>query len=63
MSDRIAVMHNGLIERFDTPRELFERPKTPFVADLLGAAHFLPAASSSTPTSTPASASTTVAAC
>jgi ABC-type Fe3+/spermidine/putrescine transport system ATPase subunit len=35
-------MHNGLIERFDTPRELFERPKTPIVADLLGAAN-LPA--------------------
>ena len=42
MSDRIAVMHNGLIEQFDTPRELFERPKTPFVADFLGAANFLP---------------------
>ncbi|MEI5710398.1 ATP-binding cassette domain-containing protein, partial [Streptomyces brasiliscabiei] len=26
MSDRIAVMRNGLIEQFDTPRELFERP-------------------------------------
>jgi len=59
MSERIAVMHNGLIERFTTPREPFGRPKTFFVADLLGAAHFLPAASSSTS----ASASTTVATC
>ncbi|MEW2812446.1 ABC transporter ATP-binding protein [Streptomyces massasporeus] len=42
MSDRIAVMRNGLIEQFDTPRELFERPRTPFVADFLGAANFLP---------------------
>ncbi|WP_328344403.1 ABC transporter ATP-binding protein [Streptomyces violaceus] len=42
MSDRIAVMRNGLIEQFDTPRELFERPQTPFVADFLGAANFLP---------------------
>ena len=42
MSDRIAVMRDGLIEQFDTPRELFERPKTPFVADFLGAANFLP---------------------
>ncbi|MFF6949089.1 ABC transporter ATP-binding protein [Streptomyces iakyrus] len=41
MSDRIAVMRNGLIEQFDTPRELFERPRTPFVADFLGAANFL----------------------
>ncbi|WP_033329691.1 ABC transporter ATP-binding protein [Streptomyces yerevanensis] len=42
LSDRIAVMRNGLIEQFDTPRELFERPRTPFVADFLGAANFLP---------------------
>ncbi|KFF99168.1 ABC transporter ATP-binding protein [Streptomyces scabiei] len=42
MSDRIAVMRNGRIEQFDTPRELFERPRTPFVADFLGAANFLP---------------------
>src|SRR6185503_15348025 len=42
MSDRIAVMRNGLIEQFDTPQELFERPATPFVADFLGAANFLP---------------------
>jgi ABC-type Fe3+/spermidine/putrescine transport system ATPase subunit len=42
LSDRIAVMREGLIEQFDTPRELFERPRTPFVADFLGAANFLP---------------------
>jgi ABC-type Fe3+/spermidine/putrescine transport system ATPase subunit len=42
LSDRIAVMRDGLIDQFDTPRELFERPKTPFVADFLGAANFLP---------------------
>ena len=32
----------SVIEQFDTPRELFERPRTHFVADLLGAANFLP---------------------
>jgi ABC-type Fe3+/spermidine/putrescine transport system ATPase subunit len=42
LSDRIAVMRDGRIDQFDTPRELFERPKTPFVADFLGAANFLP---------------------
>ncbi|GGW82877.1 hypothetical protein GCM10010320_75980 [Streptomyces caelestis] len=42
LSDRIAAMRNGLIEELDTPRELFERPRTPFVADFLGAANFLP---------------------
>ncbi|GAB2961222.1 ABC transporter ATP-binding protein [Streptomyces pseudoechinosporeus] len=42
LSDRIAVMRDGLIDQFDTPQELFERPCTPFVADFLGAANFLP---------------------
>ncbi|MGW0757707.1 ABC transporter ATP-binding protein [Streptomyces sp. NPDC002814] len=42
LSDRIAVMRDGRIDQFDTPRELFERPGTPFVADFLGAANFLP---------------------
>jgi len=42
LSDRIAVMRDGRIDQFDTPQELFERPRTPFVADFLGAANFLP---------------------
>ncbi|MEW2396147.1 ABC transporter ATP-binding protein [Streptomyces sp. NPDC046862] len=42
LSDRIAVMQDGRIDQFDTPQELFERPRTPFVADFLGAANFLP---------------------
>ncbi|MFD5338001.1 ABC transporter ATP-binding protein [Streptomyces hawaiiensis] len=41
LSDRIAIMKDGRIEQFDTPRGLFERPCTPFVADFLGAANFL----------------------
>ncbi|MFF6913996.1 ATP-binding cassette domain-containing protein [Streptomyces sp. NPDC012466] len=41
LSDRIAIMKDGRIEQFDTPRGLFERPRTPFVADFLGAANFL----------------------
>ncbi|WP_207914060.1 ABC transporter ATP-binding protein [Micromonospora sp. KC213] len=41
LSDRIAVMRDGRIDQFGTPRELFERPRTPFVADFLGAANFL----------------------
>jgi ABC-type Fe3+/spermidine/putrescine transport system ATPase subunit len=41
LSDRIAVMRDGRIDQFDTPRELFEVPRTPFVADFLGAAKFL----------------------
>ncbi|GAA2310969.1 ABC transporter ATP-binding protein [Streptomyces hawaiiensis] len=41
LSDRIAIMKDGRIEQFDTPRGLFEHPRTPFVADFLGAANFL----------------------
>ncbi|MCF0083325.1 polyamine ABC transporter ATP-binding protein, partial [Streptomyces lomondensis] len=41
LSDRIAIMKDGRIEQFDTPRGLFERPRTAFVADFLGAANFL----------------------
>jgi spermidine/putrescine transport system ATP-binding protein len=36
MSDRIAVMHQGLIEQVAGPRELYERPATPFVAGFIG---------------------------
>ena len=35
MSDRIAVMNAGRIEQLGTPEELYERPKTRFVADFL----------------------------
>jgi spermidine/putrescine transport system ATP-binding protein len=36
MSDRICVMNNGLIEQLGTPDEIYERPKTKFVADFIG---------------------------
>src|SRR3954454_21327616 len=36
MSDRIAVMNDGVVEQIATPRELYERPATPFVADFIG---------------------------
>ncbi len=36
MSDRLAVMNAGRIEQLGTPRELYERPATRFVADFLG---------------------------
>ena len=37
MSDRIAVMNAGRIEQLGTPEELYERPKTRFVAQNIGA--------------------------
>jgi spermidine/putrescine transport system ATP-binding protein len=35
MSDRIAVMNQGRVEQLGTPEELYERPRTRFVADFL----------------------------
>jgi spermidine/putrescine transport system ATP-binding protein len=36
MSDRIAVMNEGVVEHLGTPRDVYERPATPFVADFVG---------------------------
>ena len=36
MSDRIAVMNAGRVEQTGAPEELYERPRTRFVADFLG---------------------------
>lgn len=36
MSDRIAVMNNGVIEQLDTPKNIYEHPKTKFVATFIG---------------------------
>jgi spermidine/putrescine transport system ATP-binding protein len=36
MSDRIAVMNQGVIEQLGPPREVYEQPATPFVADFVG---------------------------
>jgi len=36
MSDRIAVMRSGRIEQMDASRQLYERPRTRFVAQFLG---------------------------
>ena len=41
MSDRVAVMSNGVIEQLDEPRAIYDRPLTPFVADFIGDMNFL----------------------
>jgi spermidine/putrescine ABC transporter ATP-binding subunit len=41
MSDRIAVMSDGVIEQLDTPEEIYDRPRTAFVADFIGEMNFL----------------------
>ncbi|MBO0902833.1 ABC transporter ATP-binding protein [Jiella sonneratiae] len=37
LSDRVVVMSNGKVEQISTPRELYTRPATPFVAGFIGA--------------------------
>ena len=41
MSDRIAVMRAGRIEQLGNPEELYERPRTGFVAGFLGVSNLL----------------------
>jgi spermidine/putrescine transport system ATP-binding protein len=41
MSDRIAVMAEGVVEQLAPPRELYERPATAFVADFIGVSNRL----------------------
>jgi spermidine/putrescine transport system ATP-binding protein len=41
MSDRIAVMSHGRIEQLEAPEELYEKPRTRFVADFLGVSNLL----------------------
>jgi putative spermidine/putrescine transport system ATP-binding protein len=42
MSDRVAVMNNGRIVQIDTPRNLYERPPSKFVATFLGESNLIP---------------------
>ena len=39
ISDRIVVLDRGRIEQIGTPREIYERPATPFVAAFIGTAN------------------------
>ena len=41
MSDRIAVMSNARIAQIGSPAEIYERPRTPFVAKFIGESNFL----------------------
>ncbi len=42
LSDRILVMHGGTIRQQGTPAEVYGTPVDSFVADVVGAANFLP---------------------
>ena len=41
MSDRIGVMHEGVLEQLGTPNEVYYQPKTSWVADFVGNANIL----------------------
>jgi spermidine/putrescine transport system ATP-binding protein len=42
MSDRIAVMHDGVVEQLGAPEEIYEQPVKPFVAGFIGVSNLLP---------------------
>ena len=41
MSDRIAVMRDGITHQIGTPDEIYNKPATPFVASFIGEMNFL----------------------
>ncbi len=41
ISDKVAVMNNGVIEQYDTPENIYQRPATEFVARFIGFENFL----------------------
>jgi len=43
MSDRVAVIEKGVVRQIATPSELYEHPKSKFVADFIGKMTMLPA--------------------
>lgn len=42
ISDKVAVMNNGIIEQYGTPEEIYRKPKTEFVARFIGFENFIP---------------------
>jgi putative spermidine/putrescine transport system ATP-binding protein len=44
MADRVAVFNAGRVAQVGTPREIYERPRTRFVADFVGSSNVLPPA-------------------
>jgi len=42
LSDRIAVMNEGLLQQFAAPRAIYERPANRFIADFMGEANVVP---------------------
>lgn len=53
VSDRIAVIHSGKVGQLGSPEEVYNTPKTRFVAEFLGAANLIPASGNGLEVSTP----------
>ena len=43
ISDRIAVMHDGVIQQIDTPKRIYQRPANVFVSTFIGLSNIIPA--------------------
>ena len=43
ISDRIAVMHNGVIQQIGTPKYIYQRPANEFVSGFIGLSNFIDA--------------------
>ncbi|HEX7629451.1 MAG TPA: ABC transporter ATP-binding protein, partial [Candidatus Methylomirabilis sp.] len=41
LSDRVAIMNRGRLEQLGTPEEIYERPRSKFVAEFIGLSNFL----------------------
>jgi spermidine/putrescine ABC transporter ATP-binding subunit len=41
LSDRVAIMNQGRIEQVGTPEEIYEDPRSKFVADFIGLSNFI----------------------
>ena len=42
IGDRVGVLYDGRLEQLDTPETIYHRPASPFVAEFVGAAIFVP---------------------
>jgi iron(III) transport system ATP-binding protein len=42
MSDTVVVMNRGVVEQIGTPQEVYDFPRTSFVADFIGSANLIP---------------------
>ncbi|MFF5792406.1 ABC transporter ATP-binding protein [Paeniglutamicibacter sp. NPDC012692] len=47
VADRVGVMLNGRIEQLGSPQEIYQRPRTPFISEFVGAVNRIPATATS----------------